>query len=154
MWHADILKKLDTLLLVCWGQIQSPPESLERMQVFYLQQTAWGKKISFCYPWASFIVQAVFRQCLSTAFHVGLTVIYTSHLSYFARLSIYVTNTMFQCSMASCLYKERSSHGWQWVFRFQQINWKEEAGRKEEKSLIVAERMCFCLLWIVSSSPL
>lgn len=34
------------------------------------------------------------------------------------------------------------------------INWKEEAGKKKEKSLIVAELMCFCLLWIVSSSPL
>lgn len=33
------------------------------------------------------------------------------------------------------------------------IIWREEAGKKEEKSLIVAELMCFCLLWIVSSSP-
>lgn len=46
MWHSDILKELDTLLLVRWGQIQSPPESLERMQVFCSQQTAWRKKKS------------------------------------------------------------------------------------------------------------
>lgn len=42
----------------------------------------------------------------------------------------------------------------QWVFRAKPITWKEEVGKKEEKSLIVAELMCFCLLWIVSSSPL
>lgn len=46
MWYFDILKKLDTLLLLHWGQIQSPPKSMEWMQVFSLQHKAWREKKS------------------------------------------------------------------------------------------------------------
>lgn len=70
-------------------------------------------------------------------------------LSDFPRLSIYVTASIRLSGQLST-----GCHRWQWVLRLKQINCKGEAGKKEEKSLIVAELMCFCLLWIVSSSPL
>lgn len=69
--------------------------------------------------------------------------------SHFPRLSIYTQPQPFLNGQLST-----HCHRRQWVFRVKQINWKEEAGREEEKSRIVAELMCFCLLWIVSSSPL
>ncbi len=70
-------------------------------------------------------------------------------LSDFPKLSIYVTTTTSLNGQLST-----RCHCWLWAFRVKQINWKEDAGRKEEESLIVAELMCFCLFWIVSSSPL
>lgn len=73
MWLSDILKKLDTLLSVRGGQIQSPPEC-GKMQVFCSQQTAGREKKNLPSPSLSLLHPAAREMANSKAVRMALTV--------------------------------------------------------------------------------
>lgn len=186
MWLSDILKKLDILLSVRWGQIQSPPEP-GKMQVFCSQQTAWREKKSpftILEPSASWSLWNGKKQScshgthsdeVSNMFSLGMSWSFTHHCvrelsigiqakdffisSKLQVLQGYYGDRVIWFSQAFRIRNHNNNFEWPvvnslLVLAVSVINWKEEAGKKKEKSLIVAELMCFCLLWIVSSSPL
>lgn len=186
MWLSDILKKLDTLLSVRWGQIQSPPEP-GKMQVFCSQQTAWREKkppFTILEPSASCSLWNGKKQScshgthsdeVSNMFSLGMSWSFTHHCvrelsigiqakDFFISSKLQVLQgyygdrvIWFSQAFRICNHNnnfERPVVNSLPLLAVSVINWKEEAGKKKEKSLIVAELMCFCLLWIVSSSPL